>query len=309
MRPADFLTSFALFTAVTSAWPSGWDPLGTAGAARIRARQDNNNNNNNNNDNGGGASSSFDLSISTEQGNTATTERNSRQSDQSTASGDKNNSDNQDSSTGKTNKSDGETSTGKNGDKTTDGGDTKSTKTFDPRLPAGGVQMVTPNALAGAQYYKIKDYVTFGFNFTSLSITPSAIDILATCSLNSATYTIAQNHSVTAGANAVQAVTWDTGEYQATASTPLLLGTYTLMIHDAAKDIDATPQAGYLGTWEQFTFGMYIPQPYTPLADYVCATCNGAWGSAEKQAMGFLLAMAGATVLGFGWFAGVAGLW
>lgn len=308
MRPSNLLTSLALFTALTTAWPSGWDPLGTAGARRIRARQ---NNNNNNNDNGDETTSKFDLSISTEQGNTATTEQSSR-GDSSASSGGDNN-DNK-SSTGKNDNSGKNSattgkdsdSTGKSGDKTTAN---ESTRTFDPRLPAGGIEMVTPNALAGAQYYKIKDYVTFGFNFTSLSVTPSAIDILATCSLNSATYTIASNHSVTQGADAVQAVTWDTGEYQATASTPLLLGTYTLMIHDAAKDVDATPQAGYLGTWEQFTFGMYLPQPYTPLADYVCATCNAAVSRAEVQTLGFLAGMVGLTVLSFGWFAGVAGVW
>ena len=310
MRPSSFLTSFALFTALTAAWPQGWDPLGTKGAARIRARQNDNNNNNNNNDNGGDQSS-FDLSISTEQGDTATTERTSNQDDTNTSSGSNNNNDEDSTSTGRNNSDDEKaTTTDKSGNKDDDKtSDTQSTKTFDNRLPAGGVKMVTPDAMMGAKYYKIKDYVTFGFNFTSLSITPSAIDILASCSTNSATYTIAQNHSVTQGDDAIQAVTWDTGEYQATASVPLLLGTYTLMIHDAAKDVDATPSPGYLGTWQQFTFGMYIPQPYTPLADYVCATCSGAMGVAERQALGFLVGMGFATVLGFTWFAGVAGLW
>lgn len=308
MRPTNLLTSLALFTALTSAWPYGWDPLGTRGAARIRARQNGNNNND-----GGDGSTSFNLSFSAEQGNTATTERNSRQSDESSASsGDNNNNNDNQSATDRNSDNQSGTTTGKSGKSgksTATSDDNKSTRTFDNRLPAGGVSMVTPNALAGAQYYKIADYVTFGFNFTSLSITPSAIDVLASCSINSATYTIAANHSVTGGADAVQAVTWDTGEYQATASVPLLLGTYTLMIHDAAKDIDATPMAGYLGTWEQFTFGMYSPRPYTPLADYVCATCNAAVSATEKQTVAFLLGMVVVTVGSFTWFAGVAGVW
>jgi len=166
--------------------------------------------------------------------------------------------------------------------------------------------MVTPSALATASYYKIKDYVTFGWNYTSLSVTPSAVDVLASCTANQATYTIALNQSITGPTGAV---TWDTGAYQASATIPLLTETYTLIIHDAAKEIDATASPGYLSTYEQFTFGMYVPQAYTPIADYVCATCSGAMSSMERQTMGFMLGMAGLTVLSFGWFAGVAGLW
>lgn len=121
--------------------------------------------------------------------------------------------------------------------------------------------MVTPAAIAAAQYYKIGDFVTFAWNYTSLSVTPSAIDILASCRINSQLYTLALNQSV----EPTGAVTWDTNEYQATATIPLLTETYTLVIYDAAKDYTASPSAGYLGAFDQFTFGMYTPQPYIPL--------------------------------------------
>jgi len=121
--------------------------------------------------------------------------------------------------------------------------------------------MVTPAAIAPSQYYKIGDYVTFAWNYTSLSVTPSAIDILASCSLNQQLYTISLNQSV----GPTGAVTWDTGEYQATATIPLLTETYTLVIYDAGQDITSIPQAGYLAVQDQFQFGMYSPQPYTPL--------------------------------------------
>jgi hypothetical protein len=121
--------------------------------------------------------------------------------------------------------------------------------------------MVTPAAIAPPQYYKIGDFVTFAWNYTSLSVTPSGIDILASCSLNQQLYTIALNQSV----EPTGAVTWDTGEYQATATVPLLTETYTLIIYDAAQDITSVPQAGYLAVQDQFQFGMYSPQPYTPL--------------------------------------------
>ena len=166
--------------------------------------------------------------------------------------------------------------------------------------------MVTPGPLDPSQYYKIADYVTFAWNYTSLSITPSAVDILASCSRNSATYTIALNQSITA---ATQAVTWDTGEYQSTATIPLLVETYTLIIYDSDSSPDADARAGYLAAYNQFTFGMYTPQAFTPRSEFVCATCNGAMTAMEKHTLGFLFGMAALTVLSFSWFTGVAGLW
>jgi len=159
--------------------------------------------------------------------------------------------------------------------------------------------MVTPNALAASQYYKIGDHVTFGWNYTSLSVTPSAIDIFASCSVASHAFPIAMNQSVGPSG----AVTWDTGKYQSTATVPLLTETYTLVIYDAAKGVSATPKAGYLGVFDQFTFGMYSPQPYTPLNDYQCATCSGALSAMERQALTFVLGMGLITILSFTWFA------
>jgi hypothetical protein len=145
----------------------------------------------------------------------------------------------------------------KGGTKTT----VKATATvFDPRLPPGGIQMISPAPTDGPAYYKVGDWVTFAWNYTSLSITPSAIDILATCTRNQATYTLALNHSATA-----TTLLWDTSEYNASATgVQLLTETYTLMMFDANSSISATPKAGYLGLFNQFQFGMYTPQAYTP---------------------------------------------
>ncbi|PNS17140.1 Mitochondrial genome maintenance protein mgm101 [Sphaceloma murrayae] len=174
--------------------------------------------------------------------------------------------------------------------------------TFDPRLPAGGIAMITPNSRSSASYYKIGDFVTFAWNYTSLSVTPSAIDILASCSLNQQIYTLATNQTV---GNATGAVTWDTGNYQATATVPLLTETYTLIIHDAQKDVTDTPRAGYLGTFSQFTFGMYAPQAYTPPSKYVCVTCSGAMTAIEKQSLAVVSIFATLAVLGATWFTGL----
>lgn len=121
--------------------------------------------------------------------------------------------------------------------------------------------MITPAAIAGQQFYKVGEWVTFAWNYTSLSVTPSAVDVLATCTANQATYTLAVNQSV----QETGVVLWDTGAYQSTASVPLLTNMYTLIIYDSNGSPTDTPRAGYLGAYKQFIFGMYTPQPYVPL--------------------------------------------
>lgn len=176
----------------------------------------------------------------------------------------------------------------------------KTSKTsYDARLPAGGVSLVTPAVSSGAQYYKIGNDVTFAWNFTSLSASPTAINVMASCSVNNELYTIAMNQSVDA-----TSVVWDTGSYQSTAAVPFPVASYTLIIYDADSSISAVAQAGYLGTYNQYTFGMYTPQAYTPLNEFVCATCSGALTNVERNALSFLFGMGVVTVLSFTWFIG-----
>jgi hypothetical protein len=166
--------------------------------------------------------------------------------------------------------------------------------------------MITPAVISGPQYFKIGDFVTFAWNYTNLLATPTAVDIVATCTANQQLYTIAANQTV---GNSTGAVTWDTGSYQATAlQNPLLTQTYTLIIYDAASQISATAQPGYLAVYDQYTFGMYTPQPYTPLADWKCATCSGALSDMERRALGGMLGMCIITVLSFTWFVGGLGV-
>jgi hypothetical protein len=40
---------------------------------------------------------------------------------------------------------------------------------------------------------------------------------------------------------------------------------YTLYIFDQSRSVTAIPSAGYLGSYNGYVFGMYEPQPYTPL--------------------------------------------
>ena len=48
----------------------------------------------------------------------------------------------------------------------------------------------------------------------------------------------------------------------ATATQPFPVASYTLIIYDAGEAVTAVPSAGYLGTFDNYVFGMYTNQPY-----------------------------------------------
>jgi len=180
------------------------------------------------------------------------------------------------------------------------------TTAFDARLPAGGVSMITPAIISGPQYFKVGDFVTFAFNLTSVLATPTALNIMATCTANQQLYTLAANQTT---ANATNVVLWDTGAYQSTAlSDPLLTEKYTLLVYDADSNPSATAQAGYLAVYNQYTFGMYTPQAYTPIGEFKCATCSGALSDMERRALGMVVGVTVITVLSFTWFVGGLGI-
>ncbi|KAL4983262.1 hypothetical protein BDW68DRAFT_38474 [Aspergillus falconensis] len=177
------------------------------------------------------------------------------------------------------------------------------TTSVDARLPPGGISMLTPDS-ASTTYFKIGDILTFVWNYTSLSITPTAVNVVASCSLNSATYTISSNMSV----EQTQTVTWDTGKFQANATAPLLTATYTMIVYDESKDIDDTASAGELSSQNRYYFGMYTPEPYTDLPNFVCATCNGALSATGLLGLKMAMGMGLITIASFTWFAGSFGV-
>lgn len=155
----------------------------------------------------------------------------------------------------------GQTKTGTSTDSMTNTEATSTTSiSINPAAGAGGISMITP-AATSTTYYKIGQDVTFVWNYTSLSVTPSHINVVASCSLNSATYTLTRNMSVEPTGTMI----WDTGKYQASATVPLLTATYTLFVYDASKSLEDVAQPGHLSSLIGYSFGMYIPQPYTPL--------------------------------------------
>ncbi|KAF3002024.1 hypothetical protein E8E13_008592 [Curvularia kusanoi] len=277
MRPSQLLAGLLAMTSVTAAMPDAFANIHGLGDVRsIFARQDDKS-----------------ASASEQQSSDQPTRTSAPASSKASAT---NSDNNDDAST--TQKPSGSGSQKPSGSKTT-----SKPKSFDNRLPAGGISLVTPNALAGSQFYKVGDFVTFAWNYTSLSVTPSAIDILATCTANQATYTIAVNQS----ASETQVV-WDT-KNTPQGQKPFLTEKYTLLIYDAESSVSAAPRAGYLGVFNNFQFGMYTPQPYVPFAEYTCANCNGALSQFEKMTLKALLLTTGTTIGSLAYFTYTFGLW
>ncbi|KAI1404048.1 hypothetical protein F4819DRAFT_449267 [Hypoxylon fuscum] len=193
--------------------------------------------------------------------------------------------------------------TADSGDKTATGNSTaKAThSTFDAQDGAGGVAMITPATTAGTTLYRIGDPtpITWVWNYTSLQGTPSAVDVLVSCSTATATWTLTQNMTFDPTAT----FTWDTQKYtESVVASPLLVAQYTLIIHDSESSADATAEAGYLAPFNGFQFGLYTSRPYQDLGEWKCATCSGALGDAERQALGFAVSMSIITILSFTWY-------
>lgn len=170
---------------------------------------------------------------------------------------------------------------------------------FDARDPVGGISMITPAPTDGTQLYRIGDTVTWKWNYTSLQGTPTAIDVLVSCSVATETWTLTQNMTY----EETGSFTWDTNAYRQTAvDKQLLTEEYTLIIYDADSSIKATVDPGYLGVFNSFKFGMYTPKPYQDLNEWKCATCSGASSDLDRKALGFALSMSVITVLSFTWF-------
>lgn len=179
--------------------------------------------------------------------------------------------------------------------------------------------MITPAATARDEYYKIGDNVEFAWNYTSLLVPPKQVNVLVSDKSNQATYTLANNVTF----KPTGRVVWNTSQDE---EGPNALRTefYTLVIHDAAEDVTAPAEPGHLVTFQDFTFGMYIPRPYTPwpgtlyifrlyanrsavlslIIDWKCATCSSALSDMERQTLKFVLGMCTITFLSFTWFAG-----
>jgi hypothetical protein len=289
MRPSQLLAAAVALSSVAAAWPDVFENVNALGDVKnaIYGRQDNNKPEST-------ADPTFDPK-STDAPKETDKPSSTEKATVTTKGGDTKSSSKGSGSGSGTAKATGTKSTGK----------PKATN-FGADVPAGGIAMVTPSAIAGAQFYKIGEWITFAWNYTSLSVTPSAIDIMATCTANQQTYTIAVNQST----HETGKVLWDTKSYkEGNPTKPLLTETYTLLIYDADSSVSATARPGYLAVYNQFTFGMYDPQPYTPWADFKCANCNSAFSAFEKLTLKALLITSFTTIASLLYFAASFGVW
>ncbi|KAK3374988.1 hypothetical protein B0H63DRAFT_262859 [Podospora didyma] len=175
--------------------------------------------------------------------------------------------------------------------------ETTSREEFNPGDPPGRASMVTPGLTDGSQLYKVGTTVTWGWNYTDLQGTPTALDILVGCRELTRTYTLTQNMTFETPAT----FTWDTGKTNEIER--LVVNTYTLIIYDSDSSISAAPEPGYLMPFQGFTFGVYTPKPYVSFQDgWKCAACSAAMSETERRALGAAIGMSVVTVLSFTWF-------
>lgn len=157
---------------------------------------------------------------------------------------------------------------------------------INPVLPPGNIAMMTP-ASTVSTYIKIGNQATFSWSYTSLIVTPTALNIEAYCSMNGQTLTLATNHSITD-----TEFVWNTSE--ATQSYDLLTAMYTLYMFDSTGNMSTIPQAGLLAPY-QLPIGIYSGQPYTPFSGD--ATYENAGALIEPLAVKFIFAL-GAVAIG-----------
>ena len=129
---------------------------------------------------------------------------------------------------------------------------------------AGGVSFTEPKTTSSAFYKIASDSpITFGWNFTSLIISPTSLTISAIGD-NGRTYPVGPTDGVIAG-DATQVV-WDVYSYQqANPGNPLAVATYTLTMWDE-RGPTATRAGGMFNPTAALQFALCTPQSYTPIA-------------------------------------------
>lgn len=141
---------------------------------------------------------------------------------------------------------------------------TSSTISIPQTAAAGGISFTQPAETAQASFYKIASgqSITFGWNFTSLYVTPTSLTISAICE-NGNTYPVGPTDGVIPGS--ATSVVWDVFSYQQAHPTlPLAQASYTLVVADE-RGTSAPRLPGRFSPNTGLRFALYSPQPYTPL--------------------------------------------
>ncbi|CED84547.1 hypothetical protein [Phaffia rhodozyma] len=135
----------------------------------------------------------------------------------------------------------------------------------------GGLSITMPATNAAATYYKIADnnFVTWGWNMTSVYNTPTSLTVAA-IGKNGNTYTIS-----TIPGTATNFV-WSPYSIEQTNSVPWAVTSYTAKIWDD-RGPTATAEGGKMSVNSGITFALYRPQTYTSLSNgWTCASCSSA---------------------------------
>ncbi|WRT69955.1 uncharacterized protein IL334_006946 [Kwoniella shivajii] len=158
---------------------------------------------------------------------------------------------------------------------------------------AGGITVTQPPSTASASYYKIAqdNWITFGWNATSLYVQPSSLTIVASCSANGNIYPVGPNPTPSGNVSAnvfpgnTTKVVWNPYEWeQIPGQVPFAEATYVLKIYDERGD-GAAVKGGYLSPYAGKNFMMYRPGGYTSLSDgWTCSTCSDAFTTFAQPA-------------------------
>ena len=101
------------------------------------------------------------------------------------------------------------------------------------------------------------NYVTFGWNFTSLYVTPTSLTLQAYCSQNPYTYPVGPTNGI--AGDSTQYV-WDPySQEQSAGATAFAEASYTLRIFDE-RGYGAAASPGYLSSYSGTEFALYRPQ-------------------------------------------------
>ncbi|WWD19897.1 hypothetical protein CI109_104366 [Kwoniella shandongensis] len=153
---------------------------------------------------------------------------------------------------------------------------------------AGGLTVTQPPSTASASYYKIaKDsWITFGWNLTSLYVTPTSLTVVASCSANGNVYPVgptASPSNVIPGNST--SIVWNPWEWeQIPGQTPFAEATYVLKIVDE-RGQGAPVKGGYFSPYSGTNFMIYRPGEYKSIADgWSCATCSDALSTLAQPA-------------------------
>lgn len=152
-----------------------------------------------------------------------------------------------------------------------------------PSAPAAEYVFTKPPATV-TSFYKIAEgeLITFGWNFTYLLATPTALTVSAKCPGGNM-FPVGPEDGVIDGT--ATEVVWDVYSYQqAHPETQLPQAQCNLMICDE-RGYNAGRRAGYLSPNTNLQFALYKPQPYVSLEDgWKCNVCSGASSLATHPA-------------------------